>query len=75
MLNLNLPYSYAKRHGVLLIVLDETITVAHQTQLPNETLIELRRFLQQPFQLKQISPNTFQNPNNLFVLGTYVRTL
>jgi general secretion pathway protein E len=59
MLNLNLPYSYAKRHGVLLIVLDETITVAHQTQLPNETLIELRRFLQQPFQLKQISPEEF----------------
>lgn len=59
MLNLTLPYSYAKRYGVLLLLLDETITVAHQPQFSNETLIELRRFLQRPFQLKQLSHEEF----------------
>ena len=55
-----LPYTFAKRYGVLLKEINENSAIIYHTSLPNlATLSELRRFLQHPFTLEAISKESF----------------
>lgn len=52
-----LPFGFAKRHGVL--VTDQGKTVIHKNPLKTSVLLELRRFLQAPFNLQQVNAEEF----------------
>lgn len=55
-----IPYSFAKQNGVVLRSVDDKITVLHKDALTSFTLLELRRFLNQGFQLEKVSEDIFQ---------------
>lgn len=56
-----IPYSFAKQHGVVLVLSENNaLTVLHKSQLDTFTLLELRRYLNQSFTLKQVSEDIFQ---------------
>ncbi len=60
--SLSIPYSYAKRHGVLLSAIDpHSATITHKPS-PNPIILrELRRRLVRPLQLQEVSAETFDN--------------
>lgn len=53
-----IPYSFAKQYGVLL--LPEQDTVIYRPGLTSQVLLELRRFLDNPFTLKAVALDEFQ---------------
>lgn len=55
-----LPYSFAKLNGVVLKVVDDKFQVLHKHTLSSFTLLELRRFLNQPFELEKVTDDIFQ---------------
>lgn len=56
-----IPYSYAKRHGVLVSGTTEShITITYHSTPPTLVFNELRRMLDQPLELKSVSPEIFQ---------------
>lgn len=55
------PYSYAKRHGVLISgATEERIIITYHSNPPILVFNELRRLLDQPLELKVVSPEIFQ---------------
>ena len=55
-----IPYSFAKRHGVLpMPTADQQIEVIHRPNVQQQSLIELRRFLQQPLRLQATTAEDF----------------
>jgi general secretion pathway protein E len=54
-----LPYSFAKRHGVLITTDKGIITLSHLPSTPLSALIESRRFLGQPVSYQEISEEQF----------------
>ena len=54
-----LPFSFAKRYGVL--IAEDGKTVIHKTKLSATVLLELRRYLQGAFQLKQVNDDEFSS--------------
>ena len=66
-----LRFTFAKQHGVLLLTPEQarvnTLTVIYH-QLPATTVLaEIRRYLQQPFKLEQVSDEVF----NQYLVQTY----
>ena len=55
----SLPFTFAQQHGVLLQQ-EGGLEVLHRETLPVPVLSELRRFLQAPFQLRQVAEADFQ---------------
>ncbi len=56
---LRLPYSFARRHGVLVLGGDAQIDVVHRTDVSLHSLIELRRALGRPLTLRQVADGEF----------------
>ena len=55
-----LPYSFAKRHGVLIESLEPSVThVVHRPGVQASTLLELRRKTKRPLALKPVDAETF----------------
>ncbi len=54
-----LPFSFAKRHGVL--ITNNGKDVFHKVNLSSAVILELRRYLQTSFQLKQVNEEEFSN--------------
>jgi general secretion pathway protein E len=55
-----IPYSFAKQNGLVLKVENDKLTVVYKSTLNSFILVELRRFLNQPFQLEKVSDGIFQ---------------
>lgn len=56
-----LSFGFAKKHGVIIIESDGPhCQIAHKQQVTAHTLLELRRFLQLPISLKQVSDQEFE---------------
>jgi len=55
----SLPFTFAQQHGILLQE-GEQPTILHREPLPVPVLTELRRHLQGPFALKQVTEKEFQ---------------
>ncbi len=54
------PYSFAKRHGVLLVELNETFAkIMYKSSASPDAVVELRRHLQVPFRLEKVKDETF----------------
>ncbi len=54
-----LPFSFAKRHGV--IIAEDGKTIIHKAKLTGPVLLELRRYLQGAFQLKSVNDEEFSS--------------
>lgn len=71
----HLPYGFAKRHGVLIDTAASThshIKILHLAPLNAEVPLELRRFLQCPLQLQEISAEEFQQQlTHTYQTGTH----
>ena len=60
-LMVNLPYPFAKRHGVLIVGdTDEHLTVALRDDADPRALIEVRRYLARPFEVEFAAPDAFE---------------
>ena len=55
-----LPYSFAKQHGVLLQREADDFKVFYKNDLSVPTFLEIRRYLDNDFQLEKIEPDVFQ---------------
>lgn len=56
----NLPFAFAKRHGIILTQIDtHGAIICHRPKITHHTLIEVRRFLGIPLNLKAISDEQF----------------
>lgn len=59
-MNKPLPFSFAKRHGVLIGETFETHTIVfHRPQISSQSILEVRRFLDRPIQLISLSEELF----------------
>lgn len=60
--SVKLPYGFAKRHEVLITTIDDqsAIKLIHTAKLNFKTLLEVRRFVEQPFILEEVSIEAFQ---------------
>lgn len=59
-MNKTLPFSFAKRHGVLIGETHDTnTTVFHRPQVSYQSILEVRRFLDRPIQLVNLSEELF----------------
>ncbi|MEF3193618.1 MAG: type II secretion system ATPase GspE [Halothiobacillaceae bacterium] len=56
---LSLPYSFAKRHGLLLQVEGDRLTLLHRPKPSLAAIAEARRVIGRPFTLREIDPDTF----------------
>ena len=57
---ISLPFSFAKRHGVIVTQIDENqAIISHRSEITRPALCELRRFLGMPLNLKLISAEQF----------------
>ena len=54
-----LPFTFAQQNGVLLQQADPLV-ILHRERLPLRVLAELRRYLQQPFELDLVADDEFQ---------------
>jgi general secretion pathway protein E len=55
-----LPFTFARRHGVVLTDIDsQVVTVCHRPEITRQTLSEVRRFLGVPFELQEVSVAQF----------------
>jgi len=55
-----LPFSFARRFGVLVDSRDDRITLFHREGLNASALMEVQRFLSRPYQLEVISDDEFE---------------
>ncbi|MEY3218722.1 MAG: type secretion system ATPase GspE [Pseudomonadota bacterium] len=56
----NLPFSFAKRHGILIGEIHETVaTLYYRPQISYQSILEVRRFLEMPVQLVSLSEELF----------------
>ena len=55
-----LPFSYAKRHGILLTLEDEQYTANMKSSTPIEVVSEARRFLRKPFVINVMPDDEFE---------------
>ncbi len=59
-MNKNLPFSFAKRHGVLIgEIHDHLATVYHRPNVNYQSILEVRRFVDLPIQLINLSEELF----------------
>ncbi|MEE4378688.1 MAG: type II secretion system ATPase GspE [Candidatus Competibacteraceae bacterium] len=67
-----IPYAFAKRHGVLPLEVDDgRIRVAYRPGINALSLVELRRCLEMPLSLNQVSAEAFDNLlQNAYESGT-----
>jgi len=57
----NIPYAFAKRHGVAIVAeAEERLTVALRAGASPQPLIEVRRFLARPFSVEVAAPDVFE---------------
>ena len=60
MIPLSLPFSFAKRHGVIITHINEhSATLSHRQNITRNTLYEVRRFVGMPLNLQEISIEAF----------------
>ncbi|WP_370291901.1 type II secretion system ATPase GspE [Thalassolituus sp.] len=59
-LSVRLPFSFARRFGVLVDSRDDRITLFHREGLNASALMEVQRFLSRPYQLEVISDDEFE---------------
>ena len=59
---LRLPYFFAKTHGIVITdaIDSDTVEVYHLTDTPLSALAEVKRTLQRPLHLKQVTAPEFQ---------------
>ena len=57
---MRLPFSFARRFGVLVDSRDDRITLFHREGLNASALMEVQRFLSRPYQLEVISDDEFE---------------
>lgn len=55
-----LPFSYAKRHGILVTLEDEQFTANVKTSTPMDVVAEARRFLRKPFVINALPDDEFE---------------
>ena len=55
-----LPFSFAKRHGILVTLEDEQYTANVKTSTPMEVVAEARRFLRKPFVINALPDDEFE---------------
>lgn len=55
-----LPFTFAQSHGVLLNFNTDPVSVVHRQKLSLNTLLEVQRFLNSPFQVQTVCNDTFQ---------------
>ncbi|WP_419148967.1 type II secretion system ATPase GspE [Pseudoalteromonas 'SMAR'] len=60
-LSLRLPFSFARRKGVLLSQAEERLTLFHKGTLDFDTLTEVRRVAAQPFVLEELDADRFEH--------------
>src|SRR3990167_3783244 len=54
------PYPFARRHGVLLVELNDAFAkIIYKTSTSPDAVIELRRHLRVPFRLEKVKDETF----------------
>jgi general secretion pathway protein E len=59
-MNKHLPFSFAKRHGVLIgEIHDHIATVYHRSNINYQSILEVRRFVNMPIQLINLSEELF----------------
>jgi general secretion pathway protein E len=57
---MQIPFSFAKRHGILLTKIDNSIAqISHRSDIKIDILSELRRFVNMPLNLQQVSDAKF----------------
>jgi len=59
-LTVRLPFSFAKRFGVLIDASPNGLTLVHKEGLKSQALLEVQRFLSQPFALSAVADDEFE---------------
>jgi general secretion pathway protein E len=62
-----LPYNFARRHGVVVVheAEDDSVQLLHKPGVPLSILSEVRRLLRQPVALKQVDQETLERQLSL----------
>ena len=60
----SIPYGFAKQHGVVLTDGEQGLEIIHKNTLNSFIMLELQRFIGQPFVLTAVDENTFQQALN-----------
>lgn len=56
----SLPFAFSKRHGVILTQVDHQVAVlCHRPDVTRHTLSEVRRYVNRPLNLQEVSPEQF----------------
>lgn len=59
---MQLPFNFAKKQGVFIAeITDDVVKIVHRAEVLAHTLIELRRCLQKPLQLKMVKNDEFES--------------